>query len=454
MPKLWTFLERTFRRTPLRKPFFRNASGSAATIFALSAIPMVLAVGGAVDYARYYDAQQSLQTALDAAVLAGASAGNLDTVAKNTFASWTVKVDGTVGAPSFCVGKSASSCDTSQSKYFSGSASGTLNLYFTRLAGIKTVSVHAYATAEHAASSSTSSGGCLWVTGNNSGKVNVNGGTLNAATCQVNSKSTNDTVDAKMITPKFCTATALGGGTISNAYNNKAVTDSSGNQSLSVSCTSPDIPYAGKFTAPTNAGAATDSSKCISISSPIESNKTLSPGVYCSALTVQNNAKITLNPGTYILKGASWLFNSGTSLTGTGVTFYFMYGNIYNNVSWCNTSYSWCWTSGVGSIHLNGSATSTLSAPTSGDCTSTNTCGVLMYSDTSAVSGTMDSANGTWTGIIYLPYHAITFNGGSAVVINGTTVLAGLTSSESLTVSNGSSSSSSTSSSSVVRLIK
>lgn len=67
----------------IRKSFsriLRNENGDTAVIFALSAIPVLLALGAGVDYARYTDTQTHLQAALDSAALAGAAAtGKSDT---------------------------------------------------------------------------------------------------------------------------------------------------------------------------------------------------------------------------------------------------------------------------------------------------------------------------------------------------------------------------------------
>lgn len=59
---------------------FRNAKGNVAIIFAITIVPLLLAVGCAVDYSRALNAQATLQNAADAAVLAaGASDKVTDT---------------------------------------------------------------------------------------------------------------------------------------------------------------------------------------------------------------------------------------------------------------------------------------------------------------------------------------------------------------------------------------
>jgi Flp pilus assembly protein TadG len=58
----------------LLKRFGRCQSGNVAMVFALSAIPIFLAAGASIDYARYYAGETKLQAALDAAALSAATA--------------------------------------------------------------------------------------------------------------------------------------------------------------------------------------------------------------------------------------------------------------------------------------------------------------------------------------------------------------------------------------------
>ncbi len=54
--------------------FRNNSQGNTAIMYALSAIPIMLAVGTAVDFGRYNSAQTHMQAALDTAAIAGAAA--------------------------------------------------------------------------------------------------------------------------------------------------------------------------------------------------------------------------------------------------------------------------------------------------------------------------------------------------------------------------------------------
>ena len=50
--------------------FLRNARGAVLPTFAIAALPLIAASGAAVDYARSFDERQTVQDALDSAVLA------------------------------------------------------------------------------------------------------------------------------------------------------------------------------------------------------------------------------------------------------------------------------------------------------------------------------------------------------------------------------------------------
>ena len=53
--------------------FLRDQDGSVAIIFALTMIPAMLLVGGAIDFGRAYSLRDKLRNAADSAVLAAAS---------------------------------------------------------------------------------------------------------------------------------------------------------------------------------------------------------------------------------------------------------------------------------------------------------------------------------------------------------------------------------------------
>src|ERR1700731_1080955 len=66
---------------PVRKllRLLANEAGVTGLTFALSFIPMILIVGGAIDYARMIQYHSSLQSAVDEAALAGATVFTVST---------------------------------------------------------------------------------------------------------------------------------------------------------------------------------------------------------------------------------------------------------------------------------------------------------------------------------------------------------------------------------------
>jgi Flp pilus assembly protein TadG len=57
------------------------------------------------------------------------------------------------------------------------------------------------------------------------------------------------------------------------------------------------------------------------IPNPITDTRTLTPGTYCG-LAIDSNARVTLAPGTYVIKNAPFELKSNVRLTGSGVTIY------------------------------------------------------------------------------------------------------------------------------------
>ena len=111
---------------------------------------------------------------------------------------------------------------------------------------------------------------------------------------------------------------------------------------------------------------------------------TLNSGQYCS-LTFKKNTN--LNPGVYIINGGTLTMNAGTTVTGSGVTFYLVNG---------------------ASVSMNGNSDVQLSAPTTGTY-----AGFLFISDrsnTGSISINGDNSS-TMTGVVYSPNGSVNYNG-------------------------------------------
>ncbi|WP_181167969.1 pilus assembly protein TadG-related protein [Mesorhizobium sp. B2-4-19] len=116
-----------------------------------------------------------------------------------------------------------------------------------------------------------------------------------------------------------------------------------------------------------------------------DNKATLSPGTYCSGMTLKGN--VTLSPGVYVVQG-NFKINANAVVTGSGVTIFM---------------------SGSSTVSMNGNASVQLSAPTSGTYS-----GVLFYGDrtgnsaSSTFNGTADSL---LTGAIYFPKQQVSYLG-------------------------------------------
>lgn len=409
------------------RPFFRDRHGATAIVFVLCIIPILLAAGGAVDFTRYYDARQSIQSALDASVLAGAGANNSSTVASDTFSSWNVSVDATLGTPAYT--------GTPNAPDFTGTVKASLKMYFTPLVGIRTLDFTVTSKAERTVTTTASEGGCVWF--KTAGMLANSNETLSAPECYIYNLSGSVTLNSgvKIITPKLCIASG-----VSVTNNGASVVDSDGNSSLQTDCdteAAPSLP-----TAPTYSGCDSSGATYSYSSSP---SVTLSPGVYCGGVTFNGGSAsaqqtVTLEPGVYILKNATFIFDAYTKVTGTGVTFYFADSNSY--------------------LQFNSKVTSTLSAPTSGTCGDTGSCGVLMYEASGLSTSTLAPFNAAtdseWTGDILLPSWYVQQNSGSYIDLTGRLLLNGVTlnSSANWVINKSDSSTSSSTSYSSPRLVE
>lgn len=123
---------------------------------------------------------------------------------------------------------------------------------------------------------------------------------------------------------------------------------------------------------------------------------TLYPGVYCGGLTVNSKAKVTFEPGVYIIDDGNLRINGNSELTGDGVAFVLTSSSGYSH----------------GTLTLNGGAEITLTAPTEGDM-----AGVLFFQDRQAPESGRNKINGgaeiEFKGLLYFPSQELEFTGGA-----------------------------------------
>lgn len=121
-------------------------------------------------------------------------------------------------------------------------------------------------------------------------------------------------------------------------------------------------------------------------------NRTINPGCYTE---IDVRGTLTMNPGTYYIKGGNFTTNAQSRITAIGVTI-ILTGN----------------GAAVGQVNMNGGADIEMSAPTSGPYK-----GVLFYKDRDAPASYNDvfngGASGSFLGAIYMPSQTVTLNGNS-----------------------------------------
>lgn len=128
---------------------------------------------------------------------------------------------------------------------------------------------------------------------------------------------------------------------------------------------------------------------------------TANPGTYCNGIALGNNAKLTMNPGVYVLTGSKGLsLGNNSVVTGTGVM-------IFNT--------------GTGAVSLSNNATVTMSAPTSGTYN-----GILIFQAAANTTAFTISNNGTFTlsGALYFPSASVTISNNGAAATDCSLVVA------------------------------
>jgi len=361
----------------LLREFLRSRDGNLSLTLALVAIPLIGAIGMAVDLSKANDVKARLQKSLDAAVLAGVAQVSAQQVSTATavFNGDYVAKYAAASTPAF-----TQNADNS----LSGTASTSVSVSFLGVLGISSVPVTAAATAMPGAQP-VSNVCILLVNQLDYQALLVNSGAqITAPNCEIHVASTqspaaifNTTLNVKRICIKGSTIIKNGGA------NPPAVT----------SCATISDPFAGKLPAVT-AGTCT-------YQSPLSGNVTLNPGTYCGGINFNGSGTLTLNPGLYVLKSGSMILNSGWTVNGSGVTFYFADQGSY--------------------IQFNGNVTANLSAPTSGSYAN-----ILIFEPT-GLGNTQLAINGTsgssFTGLLYLPSRDVTINSVSNVSSNSITMV-------------------------------
>ncbi|MGH7906566.1 MAG: pilus assembly protein TadG-related protein [Candidatus Binataceae bacterium] len=371
------------------KAFLREAeSGQVAMMTAAGILVLMGSIGMAVDFGYLEHQKEQMQTAADAAAIAGATELNQSDMvgtaqhdaALNGFTNGQNGITVSVNNPP------QSGAYAGKAQYVEAIVSGSQSTFFLRALGIDSFDLSARAVARQGASP------CIYVLDPSaSGAMLANGNVEIQSACGifVDSSSSSGLLangNVSISAPQI----GVVGGYLANGNVELNPTPATG-----ISPASDPLSY---VSAPS--GGDCDYTN---LSANGNSVLTLNPGVYCGGISINGNSSVTFNPGAYIIAGGGMTVNGDASLSGDGVTFYDTSG-----------------TSSFMGITINGDIQANLSAPTSGPLE-----GILFFQDRSVVNGPGSTINGnaktTFDGAFYFPTTQLTYNGNSST--NGYTIV-------------------------------
>jgi Flp pilus assembly protein TadG len=358
--------------------------GSVLPTFAIALVPLVAAVGASVDYSQANQVRSSLQSTLDAAILAavrdGTSAWN--STAQDFF-NLNLQLQGVpVQSPSFT---------KSNTGTVSGSVSAVVPTTFLGVVGVSSVAVTVHSSAGLSSSAVAAQYCVLALNKTAQPGLRLTGNAtidIKAPQCilQVNSNAigaVNMTGNASITSAHNCFV----GSTVK--VGNATITPPAD------ACKQVADPFAG-YTRTPAVGACTVTNYSVS------GNKTvvLQPGVYCGGMQFSGQVNVTFQPGIYIIKDGPLQASSGASFTGDNVAFYLTGSGAAVNLS------------GQASIHLvgrRGEATDPL-------------VGFVFFLDPSGPSGLAaassqlsGSSDLYFEGVIYLPGQLVNITGSAEI---------------------------------------
>ncbi len=372
-----------------------GARGSSGQVMVLVAIGLITLMGFAalaVDVGQFWTARRDMQTAADAAAVAGAIALRLngsaataaDTAsAANGFSNGNQGVTVTVNNPP------SGGQYAGNARYVEVVVSRPEPTYFMRVLGYDTVDVSARSVA-----ASMNGPACVYALDPTaSGGLTISGSSSVSLSCGAIVDS-NDATALNSNGGATLTAADIG---VAGGYSG------SGFSPTPVTNIAPAPDPLSYLAAPT-VGACDYTNVHVGTGSGITY---LNQGVYCGGIQVSGNNPVVFNSGTYILDGGGLKVTaSKANISGAGVTFYNTQGY-----------------SSYGPIALSGSNTAHLSAPTSGTY-----AGILFFEDRSIPTGSKGStitgsSGSTFDGAIYFSTTAVSYSGSSSS--DGYTIIVG-----------------------------
>jgi hypothetical protein len=383
--------------------------GQVFVLVAIAVAALMGSAGLAIDLGYMEHEKTKMQTAADAAAIAGASvlSGGSSTItaAANEDASLNGYTSGANQTTIAVNNPPKSGPNTGNSNYVEVIISQPQDTFFLSALGFSQITVGARAVAE-----SESSAGCVYALDSSAAQaVSLSNGVNISSSCGLITDSSSS-VALSVIGGAKLTTTSVGvvgnytvnnGGSIINYSSGSSLTPSTGMIAV------PDP--LGSVTAPTVSGCTytgqqTYNQYLSTQNPPYSGNYTINPGTYCGGINAPaSGVSIIFNPGTYILAGGGMsLQNSGTD-SGTGVTFYNTTGAAAGYTG-SNNAYA--------GINIGNGTKVSFSAPTSGSLE-----GILFFQDRSVSKGSAASyfdggANLNLAGALYFPTTQLNYSNG------------------------------------------
>jgi Flp pilus assembly protein TadG len=338
-------------------------SGSTAMMFAISLPAVMGAVGVASDFAIYNMKLEKLQSAADAAALAGAKEFSVATSSPSTISS--VAKNFALSSYGASTPIDVAATVDSAKKTVTVDLNEVWSPFFAHFLGAQVTPVVAHSTASAAGRGNI----CVLLLDPAAGQTGLvdSGSAITANGCDVysNSSASDGIVVNSSAVITADTTCSVGGVSNSGTINPAATTD----------CPVVDDPLASR-PAPKFGGCDFNNYKLVN------GTATLNPGTYCGGISAVANANLTFAPGTYIIKDGEFKLAGNSSIKGTHVGFYL--------------------TGAKSLINFTGNSTVNMTGADSGELS-----GLLFFEDRSAPMGRehrINSANAAnLTGTIYLP---------------------------------------------------
>lgn len=365
-----------------RTAFSRDRRGNVSIIFGLSFLPVMMMMGGTVDYYTAAITASHVQSSLDAAVLQGLGvpAASRSAVAGQVFQN---NLDGR-----YALMSSSSSFETESDGAFTGTGTAQVKTSFLRIMGIDSVTIFKRSKAVALATPVGAGAGCV---------LSLNDSAVNAIW---------DNGDARVELPTCDIYTNSGNSVALEVAGNARLHAKKVSVVGGVSGVSKITAHEGIFTGqgrmadPYQSVARPAFSGCAYDGFSTNVTTTLNPGVYCNGLKINSQAVVTMSPGLYVIDRGSFSVDGGATLTGSGVTIVFT----------SSTGGDWA------KATINGGAAVNLSAPAK--TATVGVPGVVLYGDRAMATGTEFKLNGgssqVFKGAIYLPEAKLNYAGGAS----------------------------------------